>query len=169
MRRKIFDSEGHAHFVTFSCYKRRMLLDDDRAKGIVVHFLADELARQEGTCLGFVVMPDHVHALLHFLHEGTLSRFMKQWKQRSSIRIKKFFGEEFTEYASKINLTEPVWQPGYHDFNVYSQEKANQKIEYMHTNPVKAGLSGCAEDWRFSSAGWYLCRKPVGVPIDFLS
>jgi hypothetical protein len=41
MERKIFDLKGHAHFVTFSCYRRRRILDDNRAKGIVIHFLAD--------------------------------------------------------------------------------------------------------------------------------
>ncbi|MEX0701803.1 MAG: hypothetical protein WD069_06875 [Planctomycetales bacterium] len=34
--RRIDDSEGHAQFVTFSCYRRRRLLDDDRCKRIVI-------------------------------------------------------------------------------------------------------------------------------------
>jgi len=37
------------------------ILDDDRAKGIVVHFLADELKKTGGSCVGFVIMPGHVH------------------------------------------------------------------------------------------------------------
>ena len=55
MRRKIFDNLNHAYFVTFSCYKRRRLLDSDRAKGMVVHFLAAQLQRQEGRCFGYVI------------------------------------------------------------------------------------------------------------------
>jgi REP element-mobilizing transposase RayT len=86
MERKIFDIGGHAHFVTFSCYKRRRVLDDHRAKGIVIHFLADQLRRAEGACLGFVIMPDHVHGLVHFKEATMLSQFMQQWKRRSSIR-----------------------------------------------------------------------------------
>ena len=38
MRRRIFDSEGHACFITFSCFRRWRLLDDKQAKGIVIHF-----------------------------------------------------------------------------------------------------------------------------------
>ena len=65
MERKVYDGEGHAHFITFSCYKRPRLFDDDHAKGIVIHFLSDELRKTNGSCIGFVTMPDHVHALLY--------------------------------------------------------------------------------------------------------
>lgn len=43
--------------------------------------------------------------------------------------------------------------------------KVRQKLEYMHSNPVKAGLVGNPVDWPFSSARWYLTGRPVGVEI----
>ena len=73
MRRKIFDKDNHAYFVTFSCYRRRRLLDHDRAKGIVVHFLSAQLKNQNGSCIGFVIMPDHVHAMVAFDEADSLS------------------------------------------------------------------------------------------------
>ena len=91
MRRKLFDSENHAYFVTFSCYRRRKILDHDRAKQIVIHYLVAQLNNQSGTCTGFVIMPDHVHAIIHFQKAGLLSIFMNQWKRRSSMQLKKFF------------------------------------------------------------------------------
>jgi putative transposase len=169
MERKIFDIGGHAHFVTFSCYKRRRVLDDHRAKGIVIHFLADQLRRAEGACLGFVIMPDHVHGLVHFKEAAMLSQFMQQWKRRSSIRLKEWMKEHLASYAAAIDLSEPVWQPRYYDFNVFSPEKANEKLDYMHNNPVKAGLVARAQDWRYGSAGWYLMKRPVGVEIAAFS
>ena len=83
-KRRIYDAELHAQFVTFSCFHRRRLLDHDRAKKIVISHLASELHRTGATCCGFVVMPDHVHAIVWFPELGCLSDFMKQWKQRSS-------------------------------------------------------------------------------------
>jgi REP element-mobilizing transposase RayT len=47
MHRKIFDKESHAHFVTFSCYRRQRILDDDQAKRIVIHFLSGLIDRPE--------------------------------------------------------------------------------------------------------------------------
>jgi hypothetical protein len=51
--RRIYDTERHAHFITFSCYKRRRLLDVDRSKRIVLGVLNSQLARQKGRCVGF--------------------------------------------------------------------------------------------------------------------
>jgi hypothetical protein len=47
MQRKIHDNLNHAHFITFSCYRRRRLLADNRAKGIVIHFLSEQLKNQK--------------------------------------------------------------------------------------------------------------------------
>ena len=57
-KRRIHDDEFHAQFVTFSCYRRRRSLDHPRARQIVMGVLAAELKKHEGTCRGFVVMPD---------------------------------------------------------------------------------------------------------------
>lgn len=32
-----------------------------------------------------------------------------------------------------------LWQPGFYDFNIYSQGKLLEKLDYVHNNPVKAG------------------------------
>jgi REP element-mobilizing transposase RayT len=75
--RRTYDTEGHAHFLTFSCYKRRRLLDVDRAKKIVLGMLTSQLARQQGRCAGFVVMPNHVHAIVWFAADSQISEFVK--------------------------------------------------------------------------------------------
>jgi len=165
MRRKTYDSENHAYFVTFSCYRRRKFLNDDRAKRIAVHFLSAQLKNQNGTCAGFVIMPDHVHAIVHFKEPDILSTFMNQWKRRSSIQIKKLYRTFFTAYNKEIDLSDPVWQAKYYVFNIYSEPKAGEKLTYMHNNPVKSGLVNCPEGWIYSSARWYTLSKPVGVPI----
>ncbi len=165
MERKIFDLKGHAHFVTFSCYKRRKILDDNRAKGVVIHFLADRLRKSHGECIGFVVMPDHVHAMVDFGEPSMLSQYMQQWKRRSSIRLKERSIKHLPAYSAAINPSDPVWQPRDYDFNLFSQEKINEKLEYMHNNPVKAGLAARVDEWMYSSARWYLFRKPVGIGI----
>lgn len=111
-RRKVHDSGGRAHLVTFSCYRRRRLLDDDRAKRIVIHFLDEELKKAGGSCIGFLIMPDHGHALLHFRDSGIISRFIQQWKRKSSNRLKKFLNEHLRAYVSAVDQGEPMWQVG---------------------------------------------------------
>ena len=167
-KRRIYDDELHVHFVTFSCFKRRKLLDHDRAKKVVMGVLASQIHKQEATCVGFVVMPEHVHGLVWFRRPGQLSFFMKQWKQRSSVQIKKLMREKLVRYGRAIDLSEPVWQARYYPFNVYTDEKLHEKLDYMHNNPVAAGLVARAIDWQFSSARHYLLGKSVGVPVNWV-
>jgi len=166
--RRIHDDELHAHFVTFSCHRRRRLLDHDRAKRIALGVLNSQLARREARCLGFVVMPDHVHAIVWFPVAGQLSVFMQQWKRLSSFEIRRFVRDKLTQYADAIDGDQPFWQAKYYAFNLYSEEKVREKLIYMHENPVRAGLVRKACDWPFSSARWYEQRRSVGVPIQWI-
>jgi putative transposase len=59
-----------------------------------------------------------------------------------------------------------MWQPRYYVFNVNSETKVREKIDYMHNNPVKAGLANEPAGWMYGSARRHLLRKPVGVEID---
>ncbi|HEY2155900.1 MAG TPA: transposase [Isosphaeraceae bacterium] len=165
--RRIYDREGHAHFVTFSCYRRRRLLDQDELKTIVLETLASQLEIQRGKCVGFVVMPDHVHAIVWFPASDQVSHFMKQWKQRSSIQIKRLLRGHLPSYASKINLTEPVWQARYYGFNLFTERKVEEKLAYIHQNPVRAGLVPGPCDWPWSSARHYELGLRVGIPVGW--
>jgi putative transposase len=153
--------------VTFSCYRRRRLLDDDQAKGVVIHFLAVQLTNQQRSCLGFVVMPDHVLALVWFGGKARLNLFTNQWKRRSSMQLKQLYRDCLPAYSATVDLHGPMWQPKYYVFNVYSERKAKEKLDYMHNNPVKSGLVQHAQDWPYGSVRWYLMRKSVGVPISY--
>jgi putative transposase len=47
------------------------------------------------------------------------------------------------------------WQRRYYDFNVYTREKMNEKLEYMHANPVVEKLVAHPRDWPWSSWSFY--------------
>jgi putative transposase len=130
--RRVYDRDGGAHFITFSGYHRRRLLDHVDAKQIVLDVLRDQLCRQNGRCVGFVIMPDHVDAILWFPAPDQLSRFMKQWKQRTSIGIKRLLRAKLTAYAATFKREDPIWQARYYDFNVYTERKMEEKLVSMH-------------------------------------
>ena len=162
------DDQVHAYFVTFSCYKNRRLLDDDGCKAIVVSVMNSQLKRREGRCAGFVVMPDHVHAVIRFAEDGKLAEFMKQWKRLTSVQIKRRFQDNMPEYGLNIDPSEPVWQRRYYSFNIVNPDKLNEKLDYMHGNPVRAGLVESPTDWAFSSSRHYERGKSVGVQVEAL-
>jgi putative transposase len=92
---------------------------------------------------------------------------MKQWKRTSSLRIKQSLRSTLVEYASKVGES-PVWQAKYHAFNLYSRRKIEEKLTYVHQNPVRAGLVPAPCDWRWSSARHYELGKPVGVKVGWI-
>ena len=167
-KRQIYDDERHAQFVTFSCYRRRRLLDHPRARQVVVGVLAEELRERQGACCGFVVMPDHVHAIVWFPETGCLSQMMRVWKSRSSRELKQFVRGQLPQYSQWIDPKQPFWQPKYYPLNLYTEKKAREKLEYMHLNPVRAGLVKQACQWRWSSARYYERGKSVGIPIRWI-
>ncbi len=167
-RKRTHDREGHAHFITFSCFRRRRLLDQDRCKKVVLGVLNSQPTLQSGRCVGFVVMPNHVHAIVWFPEPDQISHFMKQWKQRSSVQIKRLFQNPLRSYARTIDLAEPIWQPRYYDFNLDSPHKIEEKLSYMHQNPVRAGLVARPCDWPWSSARFYEQGRTVGVAVGWL-
>ena len=59
-RRRVIDDPQTAHFITFSCDGRRKLLNQDRCKRIVIHFLEGVRAECDGLCLGFVIMRERL-------------------------------------------------------------------------------------------------------------
>jgi putative transposase len=60
----------------------------------------------------------------------------------------------------------PFWQPRYYDFNVFSEEKRIEKLNYMHWNPMKPGLVERPEDWLWSSYRFYQTGERGRVTID---
>lgn len=168
MRRRIYDQELFAHFVTFSVERRRRLLDFDHPKRIVLGVLNEELEAFEARCVGYVIMPNHVHAVIWLPKTGQLSQFMKAWKQKSSFHIRDWYRENAEEYDEAHREGARFWQPKYYAFEIYKREKLEEKLQYMHENPVRAGLVTRATDWRWSSARWYVWQQTVGIPIRWV-
>ncbi|WP_254513186.1 REP-associated tyrosine transposase [Anatilimnocola floriformis] len=155
-------------FITFNVYRRRRLLDLDQPKRIILGVL-EALRLQAGLkCIGFVIMPNHVHALLWIPAGQSLSFVMHEWKRRSSLLIRTWYTAKAANYFREFGMGRRFWQPKYYPFEIESREKAEEILDYMHLNPTRSQLVQRAVDWKWSSARWYLARRTVGVPIEWV-
>ena len=80
----------------------------------------------------FVLMPDHLHAVLSFPRDKAMSDVIREWKR-------------FHQRANRV-----MWQEGYFDHRLRADERGTQlsaKLNYIRQNPVAAGLCARAEDW----------------------
>jgi putative transposase len=167
-QRQRFADQRYVFFVTFSVYKRRRLLDLDQPKQIVLGVLNHLLESMSAKCVGFVLMPDHVHALIWLPQPEELTRFLHGWKRMSSFRIREWYAGHVANYFVGFGAGERFWQPKSYVFHVHRERKLREKLDYMHLNPVKAGLVQRAEDWRWSSARCYTRQQTVGVPVSWI-
>src|SRR6266480_2868657 len=80
----------------------------------------------------FLLMPDHLHAVLSFARDKSMSELIRGWKR-------------FNTRANRV-----MWQEGYFDHRLRADERGTQlsaKLNYIGQNPVAAGLCARAEDW----------------------
>lgn len=166
-RRQIHDEQKYIHFVTFGVDRRRRMLDLDDAKRLFLGIFSKVLNERSAHCTGFVLMPDHVHLLIWFDCTGQLSRFLHELKRRSSLQLRKWYATEHPEYTERFPDTGRFWQREYHSFEIECVQKLEEKLAYLHMNPVRAGLTKSASDWKWSSARWYLDGRAVGIPLKW--
>jgi len=110
-------------------------------------------------------MPNHVHAILSVAPEATIASFLQAWKKTSSYRIKRFYAQELTKYHNLCPDKCSIWQAKFYDFNLESDQKYLEKLNYMHDNPVVVGLALTSIEWAWSSARFYEMGVDVGVKI----
>ena len=61
-----------------------------------------------------------------------------------------------------------VWQRRFYPFNVYSEKKRLEKLDYMHNNPVKRGLVKEPGEWPWSSWRFYFRQDASLLEMDRL-
>src|SRR5690349_11236989 len=108
-RRKL-DDRPCAHFVTFSVYRRRRLLDLDQPKRLVLGALNHRLKAMSARCIGFALMPNHVHALVWLPEPRDVTRFIHGWKRMSSFRIRQWYAEKASNYFLDLGPGDKFWQ-----------------------------------------------------------
>ena len=89
------------------------------------------------------VMPNHVHVLLTPLGGETLSAILHSWKSFTAKKASALLGQQGA-----------FWATEYFDRAIRDEAHFANAVEYIAMNPVKAGLCGRPEAWRYSSS-WH--------------
>jgi putative transposase len=143
---------GQLHFITCSCYRRMPSLGTARVRDCFLAILSEVRERYDFALLGYVVMPEHIHLLISEPRIGTPSTVMQVLKQcvsrtmrRKRRRRRASSGQmrlwdETPLNGLHLKRYAHFWQARFYDFNVWSEKKKNEKMNYMHFNPVKRGL-----------------------------
>jgi putative transposase len=172
--RHTFDVPGHAHELTFSCYRGLALLGRDRTRRWMIESLVR--AREHGLCAlwAYVIMPEHVHVLLRPATDITVAQMLKAIKQPVSRRAMDHLRQYSPTWLDKLVVARPsgraehrFWQQGGgYDRNIIDPKAALAVIDYLHANPVRRGLVARATDWPWSSVRWYAGMDGAMLAMD---
>ncbi len=129
------------------------------------------------TIHGFVVMPNHIHLLLHAQDQAVISKFTGKLKEYSAKQIIGWCVSNnehalLSRFASSAvesfrGHTYQVWQQGFDNVAIIRPEDILVKLNYIHNNPLQERWNLCqsAEDYPFSSASCYLTGRESIVPV----
>jgi putative transposase len=160
----------HLHFITCSCYQRLPLLGSVRARSVFVKILGQVRDRYRFALVGYVVMPEHIHLLIGELRVGTPSTVMQVLKQRVSRQLRRRrrvpAAQLGLRFGAPHSALPQFWQRRFYDFNVWSEKKLREKLEYMHLNPVTRKLVAHPKFWPWSSYAFYSQSGASLVQID---
>jgi putative transposase len=123
-------------------------------RDLILNTLSVQRNLGEFFIFGYSVMPTHVHLLLH-PHNKDLVQIMRNFKSKTGYEILRARGGHGT-----------FWQERYFDAIIRRVRNFWEKLEYIHRNPVEAGLVDKMEDWPWSSYRHYLRKNEVPVPVD---
>ena len=123
-------------------------------------------------------MSNHVHCILSS-ETGNLSNTIRDFKSHTSKKIiesvntevesrKEWMLHQFSYYASKHkrNSKYQFWTHENHPIEL-SGKMYDQRLNYIHENPIKAGIVENAEDYLYSSARDYAGKKGL-IKVEFL-
>jgi putative transposase len=136
--------EIRTFFVTAVTANRRRLFQVESAAELFLTTLRDDREKRRYHLHAFVLMPDHVHLLLTPAENVSLEKAVQYVKGGFSFRLK-----------SKLS----VWQRSFSLRRMEDGRDFEAHLNYIHQNPVRAGLCDGPEDYLYSSA----CRS---VEVD---
>ena len=170
---KHYHEPGDLHELTFSCYRRRTLLDDDKARTLLCEGIERAISGDDFRLVAFVLMPEHVHLLVcSMVPKPEIDRLLFAIKRPFSYRIKKHFEKTGDPHLAELivperpgKMTFRFWEEGGgYDRNISVARTIEASINYIHHNPVRRGLVNRARDWKWSSCRWYESDKQVVDP-----
>ena len=129
------------YLITIKTHRRIPFFNDLATGRILIQALQQTSGAADTLC--FVVMPDHLHWLMQLKEEAGLSATVQKAK---SITTRKLH--------VRHQHPEQIWQRGFHDRALRSEDDIKSVARYIIANPVRAGLVRSVVDYSLWDAAW---------------
>lgn len=169
-------------FVTFTCFKWLPLIELTNGYDLVYKWF-DYLKSKRHFVTGYVIMPNHIHALIYFSKTdkpinkivGDGKRFMayeivKRLKERGKEDVLSRLQDAVEKKDKQRGKKHEVWEDSFDSKICRTEKFMNQKLAYMHANPCtgKWKLAKTPIDYEHSSARFYISSKHAAYEVTNL-
>jgi REP element-mobilizing transposase RayT len=155
------------HFFTFTVIDWIDVFTRKRYKDIILDSLEHCQKEKQLVVHSYVIMSNHVHCILSSKN-GKLSNTIKEFKTHTSKKIIEAIHEEpesRKEWMLALfkrkglnnarNKQFQFWKQSNHPIELHTNHFTDQKMNYIHNNPVEAGWVEKPEEYLYSSAKNY--------------
>ncbi len=147
-------------FYTATILEWKFLLNNDIFKNIIISSLKYLVDNKKIKLHAFVIMDNHIHLIWQALAENNPNKirhnFMKFTAQQMKFELMEsddYYLQDFK--VKKEDRVFQFWKRNALSVELFSKKFFVQKMNYIHNNPVKAGLCIFPEDYKYSSASYY--------------
>lgn len=123
---------------------------------------------------GWVILENHLHLAAS---SEDISKQIHDFKSYTARRIIDYLSDQgFSSILDQLRLNKKVhkihqefqlWQEGSHPIIMFNQEILNQKLDYIHYNPVRRGYVDDPAYWRYSSYHDYHGKAGL-LPVEII-
>jgi REP element-mobilizing transposase RayT len=150
----------YPQFFTASIYNWLPLLHGDKYKNIITGSLQFLVQHKRIELNAFVIMNNHIHLIWQPLPGHTLKSIQLSFMKFTAQQLKFAYTDDNNPLIEqcRVNKTDreyQVWKRKPLSIELHSESVFFQKLEYIHYNPVKAGLCHFPEEYYYSSALFY--------------
>jgi len=133
-------------FITTNIYDGAPIFEDDAYAREAIDALYRVKNMRPFILYGFVIMPDHCHLLLRIPPPETISKIMQVFKVSVPLNIG----------------ISSIWQKRFH---IKIPDNPHAILQYIHMNPVRAGIADRPEEYPWSSASgkWNINPLPINA------
>ena len=169
--RKTIPEKDGVYFITFTCARWLPLFELTNSYDAVYNWF-DVLKKAGHYIIGYPIMPSHTHALIAFYNTGkTINSIIGNGKRFMAYDLvaalehqhRTVILNQLKEWVNKTqqsdNKQHEVFEPSFDWKECRTEKFIVQKLNYMHNNPCVAGLCKTPEEYKHSSAKFYIANE----------
>lgn len=141
---KRYYEDNMFYFITTVTHNRKEIFSSKIACELFIVVVTYLKHIYDFSVYGFVIMPDHVHIIIHPCGDKNISEIMKKIKGNFSRMYNKIY-----------NSNGQIWQRSFFESVIRNPNEIIEIIKYIHNNPIRKNLVNRVDEYVYSSYMYY--------------